>query len=342
MGSLSNKKRVLLVAPSYMNLYEDIRNGLIGLGYSVTFYPDLRLPGDPFNKARSNEAKQSVPDFIAKLDALWAEILQKDVNLGVYDYLLVIDGLSVPPSLLIRLKELNPDLVACNFLYDRIRGVYEVDRNFAYYDRIYTFDLADSEEYHLHFLPIYWVPMDGPSEIERTIFGFGAVDHYRLKVFKSIKKDVKFNKKPSFIKLYSKDSYPLLFLKNLVKRLMGKSKISVFSLPPAMITSKALSPDEFRAMILSSDIILDTNHLYQDGLTARFMWALGAEKKIITTNKSVRNYSFYSEDQIYIWGEDQRSIDSFFNSQFEMSDLFRERIAAFRIDNWLRSILTDR
>lgn len=340
MVTLSNKNKVLLVAPSYMNLYEDIRDGLTGLGYTVTYYPDLRIPGDPFNKARKYETKLSKSEFIEKIDAIWSEILQKDENQGFYDFLLVVDGLSVPPSLITRLKSTNPNLVACNYLYDRIRGVYEVDRNFAYYDRIFSFDLSDSKEYHLHFLPIYWIPMEKVPVKKQDVFGFGGMDKYRLEVFRHIRREVKKINKSSFIKIYYfKDSLALIFIKNFVKCILGRPGFTLSDILSGLITNKALTPKEFRKMIYSSDVILDTNHPYQDGLTARFMWALGAEKKIITTNKSIRDYSFYSREQVYILNEDGRSISDFLNSHFEMNEDLRNRISFFKIDKWLTTIL---
>lgn len=341
MANLSNnQKKVLLVAPVYMDLYKDIMTGLVSLGYDVTYYPDLRIPGDPFNK-KLKDAKLSESDFMHKIDALWSDILQEDSNKGIYDYLLVVDGLSVPPSLIVRLKKLNPKLVACNYLYDRIRGIYEVDRNFAYFDRIFSFDLSDSEEYHLQFLPIYWVPVERPLKTEHEVFGFGGMDSYRLEVFRKIRKEVKEMAKSSFIKIYYfNDSLPLIFIKNLVKRALGRPGFTFSDFFSGMITNKSLPPEDFRKMILSSHVVLDTNHPYQDGLTARFMWALGAEKKIITTNRSVRDYSFYSEKQIYILNEDPRSIRSFLDSDFEMDEVFRVRISAYRIDKWLNTILT--
>ena len=341
MENMSEKKKVLLIAPSYMNLYEDIMNGLTGLGYEVTYYPDLRIPGDPFNKARNKESKMPVSEFMEKIGAIWSDILQKDPFQGVYDYLLVVDGLSVPASLITRLKSLNPNLVACNYLYDRIRGVYEVDRNFAYYDRIFTFDPSDSKEYQLRFLPIYWVPVEKDTKAERDVFGFGGFDPYRLKVFRKIRKEIKKENKSGFIKIYYfNTSLLIIFFKNLIKRLLGRPGFTFFDLLSGMITNKSLTPLEFRNMIRSSRIVLDTNHPYQDGLTARFMWALGAEKKIITTNKSIRDYPFYSEEQVFIFDDDSRNIDCFLDSRFEMGEDLRDMVSLYRIDNWLTTILS--
>ena len=82
--------------------------------------------------------------------------------------------------------------------------------------------------------------------------------------------------------------------------------------------------------------IENTQNSNQDGLTARCMWALGAEKKIITTNKAVKQYPFYSPDQFFVLNNSSEGLVSFLASDFKMSNEVREIIKQYRIDNWLR------
>ena len=170
-----------------MNLYEDIVSGLQGKGFDVQYYPDIRIKGDPFNKVGGGNQKMPVDVFMAKLDLLWSEILDNDSHNCNYDYLLVIDGLSVPPSFFERLRRVNPNIVTCNYLFDRVKGVYELDRNFPYYDRVFSFDKKDSNDFHLSFLPIYWTPMEQDKQIKYDLFGFGAYDRVRLDTFRHIR-----------------------------------------------------------------------------------------------------------------------------------------------------------
>lgn len=334
----NSKKRVLLIAPTYMDLYEDIRSTLEQMGFNVTFYPDLRIKGDPYNKVSGVKKHLSIQKFTTKIENIWNEIMINDMYDGVYDYLLVIDGLSVPCSLINRLREKNANLLACNYLYDRVKGVYELERNFPYFDRIFTFDQSDSKEYGLSFLPIYWMPSNERHHIIYNVFGFGAYDSIRLNVFRHIKRIIRGD---NFIKVYySKDKKITMIIKNIVKLLTKKQHIPISDFFSGLITNKTISPNEFRQMILSSNAVIDTNHPYQDGLTARFMWALGAEKKIVTTNSSVRNYSFYSKEQIFIIEDNWSDLSSFLNSHFVMSPEIRNEVLKYRIDNWLHTILS--
>ena len=49
----------------------------------------------------------------------------------------------------------------------------------------------------------------------------------------------------------------------------------------------------------NSKVVLDINFSKQLGLTLRSIEAIGSETKVITTNNSIRNYDFYSKENIY-------------------------------------------
>ncbi len=337
--------RVLLIAPTYMNLYEDIVSGLQAKGYEVQYYPDKRIKGNPFNKVGGGDKKIPVEEFMVQLDTMWTEILAKDQYNCFYDYLLVIDGLSVAPLLFDRLRKANPNIVACNYLYDRVNGVYELDHNFPYYDRVFSFDQKDCADYNLSFLPIYWTPIEKCKHNKFDVFGFGGYDKTRLKVFKHIRNLASKEKLTSFIHIFIHyDNRFILLLKIFIKAILGQKHVSALDVLSGIYTNKTISPTEFRKIIASSKVIIDTNHPYQDGLTARFMWALGAEKKIVTTNQSVQNYSFYSKEQFFIINNNWQELFDFIKRDYSMPNSIREEVLKFRIDNWLDVILlkTDR
>ena len=332
--------RVLLVAPTYMNLYEDIVIGLQKKGYEVQYYPDKRIKGDPFNKVSGGEKKMSIDDFLSLLEAMWSEILAKDPFHCLYDYFFVVDGLSVPPALFNHLRKINPNIVTCNYLYDRVKGVYELNRNFPYYDRVFSFDQKDCEDFNLSFLPIYWTPIERKQQDGYDVFGFGAYDELRLKTFNRIRRIASNNNLSSYIKIYSNYSNLFSFvLRNTAKAVIGRDCLPIPDILSGLFTNKSLSPSIFKQMIASSDTIVDTNHPFQDGLTARFMWALGAEKKIITTNASVRDYAFFSKEQFFVLEDNWQQLPEFLYSEFKMSGSIRSQVAQYRIDRWLDTVL---
>ena len=105
-----------------------------------------------------------------------------------------------------------------------------------------------------------------------------------------------------------------------------------------------MSPSEFRAMINRSKVIVDTHPEHQDGMTARFMWAMGAGKKIITTNVSIVDYDFYTPNSIFVIDKPlnekiENSLWTFINEDSNANDIVRGIINKYKIDNWIKTII---
>ncbi len=337
--------RALLICPDFMGLYQDIKNGFESIGINVDYIAQKSFPNNPYNLLYKNSTQKEKSDFDNFLKQYWEEILANKTNDDLYyDYVLVIDGLTFHPYLLDRLKTINPNLKSVNYLYDRIKGVYQIDHNFKYFDKVFSFDLSDVREYNLNHLPIYWVYEENKDCCPVDIFAFGTYDKIRIDVFKRISALVKSESFSYYIKLY----YPTVknkfvyILKRWYKALLRKpdKSLPLKDLKSDLFTDKTISTEKFRIMINSAKVIVDTNHPYQDGLTARFMWALGAGKKIITNNLHADQYSFYSKEQILILNDSvsDQDIVKFIKEDFILSQDKRKIIDQYRIDNWLNTL----
>jgi hypothetical protein len=103
---------------------------------------------------------------------------------------------------------------------------------------------------------------------------------------------------------------------------------------------KSLSLSQVISLYEKSNIILDINHPSQRGLTMRTFEALGAKKKLITTNENIIHYRFYNKKNILILNRNNPEIDSsFFNNQFEPYD--KELIEKMSITGWIYSIFVE-
>ena len=102
-----------------------------------------------------------------------------------------------------------------------------------------------------------------------------------------------------------------------------------------------MSPSEFRKCIYSSLCVIDTYNDFQEGMTPRFMWALGAGRKIITTNKNAINYPFYSPDRILVINNmvDTTSLLLFLDEKIDKNKQIEDLIVQYRIDNWMNYLL---
>ncbi len=339
------QKRVLLLAPPYMDIYKDIIDCLESKQYEVVWISDGLIPHNPYNKSNLTRHTKSVEQYQSEVNTFWSGRFSKDDFSRPFDYFLAIDGFMVTPQFFEMLNTHSPSIRKVLYLYDRVKGNYEIDMFFKYYSDVYSFDLGDCAYYKLHHLPIYWVPSTEQLSDRYDIFGFGAFQWgERYKVYKAIKDLVQRNGLKDYIKLFyrpnkSKFSYLLRFV---FYKVQGKNYLSLSEIKDELFTDKSLSPDEFRNLILCSKVILDTQNSNQDGMTARFMWALGAEKKIITTNKAVVENTFYSPGQIYVLSDSTLDgVMNFISSDFKMSEEMRGIVQQYRIDNWVDTMFIE-
>ena len=85
-------------------------------------------------------------------------------------------------------------------------------------------------------------------------------------------------------------------------------------------TSQASSPYYMDALlsyeanlrkVVEADVLVEVNQLGQMGLTLRPLEALYFDKKLITTNSSIKAFDFYDPARFYVLGEEERTIAQF-------------------------------
>lgn len=344
-------QRVLFISPTWMDIYKDIRGELEKQGYTVDFIPDKSYSEDPYNvrgKKIKSCLKSQREKFFRRIDCYWKNILETPQYKHNYDYLFVVDGQSIRPVLFSILKDRNPKVKCVNYLFDTTKGVYEFNRNFQFFDKVFTFDLEESKKYEIEFLPIYWVKTDDVKEYEYDLFGLGRYSRSRYELFDLLNNISKREGLKSFIKLQI-DAHPhfqLYKIRYAIRKMLGLAhkRIPPKAFLSELCTHNKISPTEFRQYICKSRCVIDTNPLHQDGLTARFMWALGAGAKIITTNNSIKEYDFYSPEQIFVvssaadLNNDCQKLISFVKADYTMPNNIKEITTKFRIDNWIRQM----
>lgn len=345
------RKRVLFISPRISNMYQDIMSQLARWDMEVDYIEDKTNRYDP-NYLRS--------DFLFFTDnCCWKKIYSNTVKKGwiellshypynkAYDYLLIIDGQNLHPYLFDELRKRNPHIWIANYLYDSTKSLYRFQENFKQFDRIASFDKQDCREFGLSFLPIYWCEPGDTSSVDYDLFGFGGYGPERYALFTEIdliSKSLGFN---SFIKLYFpkiKDVERFIFKQKVRRILRMNTHINMSHYYSDLITHNSLPSSEFRRLIYQSKIIIDSVNFYQDGMTARFMWALGAGKKILTTNANIKNYECYDPNQIFVLN-DLKNISAnkdflnFLMTDYLMKQSRINRLLPWRIDNWLIFLL---
>lgn len=340
------KQNVLLFTSDFMDIYQDVMESIKEKGMDVVWVQASTIPNNPFRAIDKNSSKYDVDVYMSEVKTMWENRMRDEDMQKPFDFFLAINGHDVHPFIFDYLRKRNPNIRMVLFLYDRVDGVMQIDRFFKYYDEVFSFDLGDTNKYRLHFLPIYWKECKEEIPVEYDIFGFASYSENkpeRTVLYKEIKKLAEENGFRTFIKLYisSKKGNAITYLtKSVIKRMKGMNVLPLQEIKKDFYTGKTISPSEYRNLIQKSKAVLDTQASYQDGLTARFMWALGAGKKIVTTNNNITKYPFYTPDQFYIL-KDKNSdgIIEFLKREFVMSSQNRTIINQYRIDNWLNTLL---
>ncbi len=336
------KKKVLLLAPPFMNIYKDIISGLESLEMEVVWVQDAQIDGNPYNKRDVNLNTKTINEYDKCVNSFWENKFTSLKSIGVFDIFLAIDGLMVSHEFFKVLRRRFPNIKTYLYLYDRVENNYELDPFFDYYDEIYTFEKSDAQKYKIHHLPIYFMPSTKNTDVIYDIFGLGTYKAgARYETFKKIKDITESVGLKVNISLYHRHvDRPLIYiLFYFYMRIRGKNSLALSQLKDSIFTDKIITPDEFRTNISKSRVILDTHNDFQDGLTARFMWALGQEKKIITTNKNIIDYPFYDPDQIMILDGNYDELIDFVRKPFVMKKGIKKELEKYRIDNWLKTIL---
>ena len=98
-----------------------------------------------------------------------------------------------------------------------------------------------------------------------------------------------------------------------------------------------LSGGEMDRVFAESKCVLDSAQEGQIGLTIRVLEALGARKKLITTNEDVANYDFYRPENIYIYNGEIDLNNAFFKEEYKKVD--ESIYEKYSLRNWLKTIV---
>lgn len=103
-------------------------------------------------------------------------------------------------------------------------------------------------------------------------------------------------------------------------------------------TDKAIPYSDNLKYTFNTHVILDLLSPNQTGLSFRVFEAIGIDKKLITNNKSVRDYDFYTPENIMIWeGEDLHSLAAFLEVPLTpYPQVVKER---YCFSNWIKYAL---
>lgn len=324
-------KNILYLSARTFNLEEQIKAKLEEFGANVTFY-DERLKDTNITKAIIRVKKDL---YSRKITKYYEEILSNTKDKS-YDYLLVVRGEVVPEFFLKKFKENHPACIFIFYNWDSFKNTNNTVPLLHLYDRKFTFDPEDAKTYNINFRPLYYIDeylnIDQNKEIKYDMLFLGTAHSDRYVISSKIKNILEENGKTAFCYYFMHSKWVYYFKKRFDKTFQH------FEL--SKLSFKSLSLKEMASLYEISNVILDINHPNQKGLTMRTFEAIGAKRKLITTNKEIKKFGFYNPNNIYLIDREDSVLDlDFFDKPYENID--EEVYNKLSISGWIYNLFVD-
>lgn len=241
-------------------------------------------------------------------------------NQEQYDTILVIrpDWLTKQTHLEIK-KHTNKYI---SYLYDsctRFPIDYLLDDNV--FDEIFSFDLDDCQKFGFNFITNY-IYIDKKEikehETNKNVFIIISVDE-RLPFLNNLANHL------------SEQNIDFKFI------VIGKRKPKDIN-PNIIYSKKHIFLEDLQNDLENSKVFLDLIRHGHNGLSFRIFEALAMQRKIITTNQSIRQYDFYNPNNILILDESKpiNINPDFFTTPYE--PLSEEMYHKYTIENWVKTV----
>ncbi|QBF27916.1 hypothetical protein EXN22_20340 [Pseudomonas tructae] len=323
---LDNKK-VLYIAPRFFGYENEIKNELERRGAKVDFLLDR-----PFESAFMKAVTRFRRDWVIGAANKYYRQSVSALNAAEYDFVFVISGQTLSAEVLEEWRSTFVNAKFVLYMWDSFANRQSALDNLKFFDSVLSFDRTDADKYGLRFRPLFFSSgfeqaNTSSLDIDVSFIGTAHSDRYSVvsKVDRCLGHDVK---KHWYLFLQAKWVYWAYLLINPTFR---SAKIAHFKF-------ESLAKQDVQAVFNSSKAILDVEHPHQTGLTMRTLETLGARKKLITTNSSVKTYDFYSEQNICVIDRLAPEIpNSFLHTEYK--DVSPELYQKYRLEGWLDEIL---
>jgi len=255
-----------------------------------------------------------------KREHLYKYLSKKIETLEKQDAILVIKGDFLCVKSLRFLKNKTTNLIA--YFNDSFKRYPRMEKIYPFFDTVYSFEPNDVAKYNFKLLTnyIYFNPNTDKfkNKSKYQVFNISSLDK-RDKIMPIIASYLKKNGVTFKIIAFSKKHFPKF--KNLTIE----------------VTTTVYSQEEVFKMTQESNIILDLQRPNQEGLSFRVFEAIGLEKKLITTNKSIANYDFYNPTNMVIINSEEVKIPkSFFTSPYKVLDV--DLVRKYQISSWVEQV----
>lgn len=329
MMDLRNKK-ILLFVPPFFNYDLEIKNKLLSYGAMVDLY-DERPSSNIFIKAIIRIYSKSLSFYAAQY---FKKIVAQNRN-KKYDIVFILKGEVITRQIIGRVRSAFPEAKFILYLWDSIRNYKEIISCLPLFDRTLTFDSNDSLEMEsLIFRPLFYLDDYKKCEFDETkkaidLLFVGTIHSDRWVFLKEIKEQAEKYKLNVYYYLYIQS--PIVF----IARKIFDKRLRFLSFKDVRIHS--ISKTKIIELLKTTKVVIDIQHPKQTGLTMRTIEIIGARKKLLTTNHTIKDYDFYSENNVSIIDRKSPELNlDFWTDKY--NELPGEIYDKYSIDGWIKDV----
>ena len=300
-------KRILFIAPMFFGYEKLIKTALEDNGALVDYFNDR--PNNNFLTKALIRIDRRLLAY--KTNQYYDQIIDSTRNVS-YDYILLVRGEAISVGRIKKLKEAQPQAKLKLYLWDSMHYNPTARLILPEFDQVFSFDRTDADENSdIDFLPLFY-----GKEFERAanvtdgyIYDacfIGTIHTDRYKVLQKIIDNLESSGKKLFIYCY----YP----SKLLFRIRSIFDPGFRKFASKYIDFSGMKLADVVSRIAESVAVIDVNRPDQLGLTMRSIEAVGAQRKLITTNSEIVNYDINSPKSVLIVNRENPTInDSFFS-----------------------------
>ena len=288
-------KNILFISPKFFNYEIEIFNFLKQNGANVIFY-DERPSNNQIIKGLIR-----LKFIIGKIfiNIYYIKIIQKIIfNNKNFDFFLLIKGESTPIWFIKKLKNIYPHTHFIYYSYDSLNNNAKSSTFFTFFDKKYSFECnKELVEKDFKFKPLFY--LKEYEDISNYILN-RDIDILFIATLHS-DRFIVFDKLLKKINNYNLSVYNFLFISGKLNFFFNKIFNTSFkNINLIDVSFTPLKKNDIINLIARSNCIIDIEHPLQNGLTMRTIEAIGAKRKIITTNTNILEYDFYNPNNICV------------------------------------------
>lgn len=325
-------KSVLFISPAFFGYEKVIATRLIEWGAYVDYFDER-----PANSFWIKGFIRMNYRFLSHAINKYYYSIIHSIKGKYYDYVFIVNIEAMPFFFLHYIRNVLPHSKLILYMWDSVRNKKNTLNYIPLFDVVFSFDRDDCKSFpNIKFRPLFFLneyeKISQWNTFEYDFSFVGTAHSDRFLLVQNIKKQLSAENMHTYWYLYLQSRK--LFIWNKLSNVAYKNaRMNDFNYV-------ALPSNELLEIVKKSRIILDIQHPEQTGLTMRTIEVLGAKRKLITTNSSVKNYDFYSPNNILIIDRNHPII----NKDFYKSDYVpvQENVYnKYSLNGWLEDIFEE-